>query len=1023
MDHQGAVARGSARHLRGSDLGAAAARRTRVSGSAGVRAGGDRPHPHERADGGSPRRPADGDPGHLRAGVGPERRQLRDEGDEQRARGQPVHERLERPLGPVAGDLGDRVPELRRHRGGRGDPVRHRSERAPARELPPGVAPGDARSRRPDLSRLRRDRERDAVRERRLRPGSADRVRPGGRGLSRRAGQRRGRPDRRGLRGDRAADVHVRDPGRHAAGGGGGGGGAARAAGDRVPADGVGVLDPGLHRLRRGELEVHQPFGARSGLGRDRVPRRHGLRAGRQVELLQRRLRRAAVSVRSVRDPDARRGLSQGAQGELPAGAGRGPRLGAVSAHEDHGAGVIGGVRRRGRSQDDGGAGRGARLGAVSAHADHGAGVLGGGRRRGRSQDDGGAALPAHRPHDRSDGGERSAQGRVPGVPLVPERAALRPGRQPHDRPAALRVHDEHGEHRERSGDAGAERVHQRAAGGPEERLLGVGVDRAVVALGTAGGAGGDGGDRGADGRLEDGARVLGGVPVEGQPVQDRPGDGGGDLGGGERGGTDREVSGAGQRDRGAAGVRGGVGGGVRGAARDRGGAGFPGPGDAVPAACGPDGADPGLRGARSGAAVRGLDTCCEAHDPAPRFVDSQHVSWFDFDCDYCTGVFNQQKGGLFHHTWLAESPPPSPGTNLGVSYNYTDNPDRRFAPGGDGQVTIAWDNLSEVTADPKTAWFDFRGYKIWKVSNWTRPVGSGGPGEDDWTLLAEYRLFDYAPNNKYKIVTTAGDTVIKCPRVYIPQVGDSMDICLDRGDLWDRQSGNIIKPNPSVLCVGYPNCVIDSAFANGTKTVRPNEGRIHYPVGRYAHVDRQVKNGFLYFYSVSAFDSTGFGGGKVELNGRRAAVEAEGVVPQSGTNLNRGVWVVPNPYRGLRAIQDRPSAWDLTPNASDPTGTHIDFLGLPGGKWSIKIFTLSGDLVVTLSSDDAVNASTRNSTVIDSRGVGHQNVTRQQDTPNDGQARWNLISRNGQDVVSGIYLFTVESTRGTQRGKFVIIR
>ncbi|HEY6195237.1 MAG TPA: hypothetical protein VI504_09365 [Candidatus Eisenbacteria bacterium] len=413
----------------------------------------------------------------------------------------------------------------------------------------------------------------------------------------------------------------------------------------------------------------------------------------------------------------------------------------------------------------------------------------------------------------------------------------------------------------------------------------------------------------------------------------------------------------------------------------------------------------------------------CEAHDPAPRFVDSQHVSWFDFDCDYCTGVFNQQKGGLFHHTWLAESPPPSPGTNLGVSYNYTDNPDRRFAPGGDGQVTIAWDNLSEVTADPKTAWFDFRGYKIWKVSNWTRPVGSGGPGEDDWTLLAEYRLFDYAPNNKYKIVTTAGDTVIKCPRVYIPQVGDSMDICLDRGDLWDRQSGNIIKPNPSVLCVGYPNCVIDSAFANGTKTVRPNEGRIHYPVGRYAHVDRQVKNGFLYFYSVSAFDSTGFGGGKVELNGRRAAVEAEGVVPQSGTNLNRGVWVVPNPYRGLRAIQDRPSAWDLTPNASDPTGTHIDFLGLPGGKWSIKIFTLSGDLVVTLSSDDAVNASTRNSTVIDSRGVGHQNVTRQQDTPNDGQARWNLISRNGQDVVSGIYLFTVESTRGTQRGKFVIIR
>jgi hypothetical protein len=40
-----------------------------------------------------------------------------------------------------------------------------------------------------------------------------------------------------------------------------------------------------------------------------------------------------------------------------------------------------------------------------------------------------------------------------------------------------------------------------------------------------------------------------------------------------------------------------------------------------------------------------------------------------------------------------------------------------------------------------------------------------------------------------------------------------------------------------------------------------------------------------------------------------------------------------------------------------------------------------------------------------------------------DGQASWNLISRNGQDVVSGIYMFTVDSDLGNQIGKFVIIR
>ena len=406
----------------------------------------------------------------------------------------------------------------------------------------------------------------------------------------------------------------------------------------------------------------------------------------------------------------------------------------------------------------------------------------------------------------------------------------------------------------------------------------------------------------------------------------------------------------------------------------------------------------------------------CVTRDPVPRFVNDRAYSWFDFDCDYCTGAYSSViNSGLFHHTWLAESPPPSPNTNLGVSYNYTDNPDRRFPAAGDGQITIAWDNLSETSPDPKTGWFDFRGYKIWKVSDWTRPVGSSGPAEDDWTLLAEYRLFDYAPDNKVLV-----NGVPTCPNEYIPQKGDSMRVCLTKGDLWDHQSGDIIHPDPGVPCTGYPNCVVDSALALGTTS---RVGRVRYPIGHYHYADHQVKDGFLYFYSVTAFDSTGFGQGKVELNGRRSAVEAEGVSPQSAANVKNKVWVVPNPYRGVKNIQDRPSSWDLTPNASDPTGTHVDFYGLPDGTWSIKIYTLAGDLVNTINSTDAVDASTRSATVIDSRGQPHTNVTRQQDTPGDGQARWNLISRNGQDVVSGIYLFTVSSKRGTERGKFVIIR
>jgi hypothetical protein len=548
------------------------------------------------------------------------------------------------------------------------------------------------------------------------------------------------------------------------------------------------------------------------------------------------------------------------------------------------------------------------------------------------------------------------------------------------------------------------------------------------------------------------------------------------------------------------------------------------------------------------------------------RQIRENGYTWFDFDCDFCTGVWAYGSGNVGRNgltgsgkvlkRWNTAAPPPNPNLNLAGSYNFTDNPDRRVAPSQDQGIQLAWDNLSEVTVDPEKGDFDFRSYRVWKVSNWRRPVGATGPADDEWTLLAQFRAFDGADTNNdpkpdldrnvelFGIHDPNPDSVMIargfsasaidsvhaghpiCPQVFIPNLslqtivlqksgftglsegmdwvrtngynandmsedattwrfrqaegecrynsfhtvglkdstvlaevclnslaatrGFTVPICLFRGDLWDRQSGEVLRPLPdhcprrdangnclvdTVACVqdDHGDCIQKRGKMLGADSV---VFRTQYAIGRYRYLDREVKNGFIYYYSVTAGDSVS--PDVPELTGRRTAVEAEGVYPQIGTRPVGQAWVVPNPYRGYSQIGLRPSAWDLTPNATDPTGTHLDFMGLPAGHWTIRIFTVSGDLVQVLHSDDQVNQSVRGPATVrnphynpgqpedpvsNPKTITLPGFNRQVDTANDGQARWNLISRNGQDVVSGVYIFVVESDQGTQRGKFVVIR
>jgi hypothetical protein len=111
---------------------------------------------------------------------------------------------------------------------------------------------------------------------------------------------------------------------------------------------------------------------------------------------------------------------------------------------------------------------------------------------------------------------------------------------------------------------------------------------------------------------------------------------------------------------------------------------------------------------------------------------------------------------------------------------------------------------------------------------------------------------------------------------------------------------------------------------------------------------------------------------------------------------------VVPNPYKAN-------AEWDLVPREEDPSGTKVTFMNLPRTKGTIHIYTLAGDLVQDLPFDGTVASDLR---------YGKDPVTAGQ-----GSVPWNLISRNGQKIVSGIYLYSVDSDLGRKVGKFVIIR
>lgn len=359
---------------------------------------------------------------------------------------------------------------------------------------------------------------------------------------------------------------------------------------------------------------------------------------------------------------------------------------------------------------------------------------------------------------------------------------------------------------------------------------------------------------------------------------------------------------------------------------------------------------------------------------------EEEHAMWSYGECHRPYAPFTSfQTGNNGRETrvrWVTSSSPPPP--------------NMRLVP-GDHKVTIYWDNLSEIIPDPITMKNDFEGYELWRAENWHRPIGTtttSGPSGDLWHLIARRDLVNgLLPDNDFKKPPALGGFQYE-PLARFP-----------KRDQYIRAFEEALRyaPLDTIPCPpGLTKDMYDTLAALARWNLGMEGGKQYYQ-----YVDTKAKNGLPYFYSVVAWDHTFDSKGNALAAGRYDSPYSsfKYVVPQSSAQESsafdqKRVYVVPNPVTA-----ENMAPWLLGPTNTDPTGEKIEFRNLPRCRNTIRIYTLAGDLVQTLSHDG---------------------------TSGTGTMPWNLVSRNGQSITSGIYLYSVEphdSRFPRVVGKFTVIR
>ncbi|HOD66059.1 MAG TPA: hypothetical protein PK186_12930 [candidate division Zixibacteria bacterium] len=329
------------------------------------------------------------------------------------------------------------------------------------------------------------------------------------------------------------------------------------------------------------------------------------------------------------------------------------------------------------------------------------------------------------------------------------------------------------------------------------------------------------------------------------------------------------------------------------------------------------------------------------------------------------------------------------------------------------GQIRVRFNGkASETGVDRFSGLNDFEGYRIY--------LGRDNR-ETSFSVLASYDRHDF---NKWDYDLDKGWQLNDPPYTLDSLRALFQDPTLDPGAwTFSRAYTPAVNPDPrfpQYYFAAQDYNVSDLTNLKGIHKIYPDQPYPSSLIPSEADPSELTPDGFFkyfeyeyiidsllptvpYYVNVTAFDYGSPSSGLSSLETSKT-VGSKMAYPlataQAVEQENLDVIVYPNPYRsdgGYRALGfEGRGADDI--NRPDSRVRDLHFANLPA-KCTIRIYTLDGDLVREIKHD--MDPS----------------------DPNASHDSWDLITRNTQMVVSGLYYWTVEDEEGnTQMGKVAII-